>query len=157
MGDKVVFINLKVGRKGEDLLDLPHVTFECFDTCFRIQVPEFYCAVIGSGEERARRQINLHRIDPIAVPMQHEALVRVEVVDHDGAVGGSRCQQFIGHVDADDTSGVGLERIDALAGPPIPHFDRVVQASSDKASVIKVQASDSLCVPFSVVITMRAL
>jgi hypothetical protein len=66
------------------------------------------------------RVLELHGVDPVAMPAQGEALASEEVPGLDCGVGGAACEYIRVECETHDAGGVAVEHANALARAPIP-------------------------------------
>jgi hypothetical protein len=146
MRGKVVLIDFEIRWEQENLLYLPNVAVERLKADMGVEIPELDSTIVRGGEECSGWQIDLHRVDPVSMPLQNKAFLSAEVVHDYSAVRGPGSKEFPGHVHTDDASRVDLECIDALSCSPIPDLYCIVQTASDETGVVEMKAADALSV-----------
>ncbi len=124
-------VGLVLGREEEDLLDVADVAFKGANDLARVQVPELEGGVVRGGHDGPAVDVEACAVDPVAVALEAEGLLGVEVEDLDALIDRAAREQLGFKVQADNAVGVALKRRDALAGMPVPDLDGVCRRRSE--------------------------
>src|SRR5437016_11535046 len=112
------------------------VSLKGADDMLGIEVPKLDSCVVRCRQDGPASGVKPGTVDPVAMALEAERLLRVKVEDLDRLIHRAACEQLSFKVHTDDAVCMPLECRDAFAHVPVPDFDRVYKVSGHLTFVV---------------------